>query len=180
VPTFVRLELIKLACDRPLQVKLAFRDVWTTDMLRTALLRATGFLLSKTQNRRILAVQGIRPHHVRLWLHSPDPHVSAERSVPSATPTWRNRLRVTWCFASTSLKSLEGLLLAVPTIAFDAIGTQRKSVIPSCVKRFDLSKFLQRRSFEGQHLDDFGIRVGLDADALRASLLDPRPRRQGR
>ena len=74
VPTFVRLELIKLACDRPFKCKLAFRDVWTTDTLRTALLRVSGFLLSKTEIRRILAVEEIRPHHVRLWLHSPDPH----------------------------------------------------------------------------------------------------------
>lgn len=73
VPMFVRLELIKLACDRPAKCKLPFRDVWTIDTLRTALMRATGFLLSKTEIRRILAVEEIRPHHVRLWLHSPDP-----------------------------------------------------------------------------------------------------------
>ncbi len=70
---FVRLELIKLACDRPAKCKLPFRDVWTIDTLRTALMRATGFLLSKSEIRRILAVEEIRPHHVRLWLHSPDP-----------------------------------------------------------------------------------------------------------
>lgn len=73
VPMFVRLELIKLACDRPAKCKLPFRDVWTVDTLRTALMRATGFLLSKSEIRRILAVEEIRPHHVRLWLHSPDP-----------------------------------------------------------------------------------------------------------
>jgi transposase-like protein len=44
VPMFVRLELIKLACDRPAKCKLPFRDVWTVDTLRTALMRATGFL----------------------------------------------------------------------------------------------------------------------------------------
>lgn len=73
VPMFVRLELIKLACKRPADCKLPFRSVWTIDALRTALARATGFVLSKTEIRRILAVEEIRPHHIRLWLHSPDP-----------------------------------------------------------------------------------------------------------
>jgi hypothetical protein len=44
------------------------------------------------------------------------------------------------------------------------------------VKGFDLSKLLQQRSFERQHFLDLRIRLGLDADALRASLLDPCPR----
>ena len=70
---FVRLELIKIACDRPAKCKVAFRDIWTVDSLRLALMRTTGFLLSKSEIRRILAVEEIRPHHVRLWLHSPDP-----------------------------------------------------------------------------------------------------------
>jgi transposase len=73
VPMFVRLELIKIACDRPADCKLPFRDVWTIDLLRTALFQSTGWLLSQSEIRRILAVEEIRPHHVRLWLHSPDP-----------------------------------------------------------------------------------------------------------
>lgn len=73
VPMFVRLELIKLACKRPADCKLPFRSVWTIDALRTELARATRFVLSKTEIRRILAFEEIRPHHIRLWLHSPDP-----------------------------------------------------------------------------------------------------------
>lgn len=73
VPMFVRLELIKLACKRPVDCKLPFRSVWTIDALRTALAHATRFVLSRTEIRRILAFEEIRPHHVRLWLHSPDP-----------------------------------------------------------------------------------------------------------
>lgn len=73
IPMFVRLELIKLACDRPAKCKLPFREVWTLDALRVALRSATGFVVSKTEIRRILADEEIRPHHVRLWLHSPDP-----------------------------------------------------------------------------------------------------------
>ncbi|MBI2392303.1 MAG: IS630 family transposase, partial [Deltaproteobacteria bacterium] len=49
------------------------REVWTIGALREALERATGWSLSHTEIRRILAVEEIRPHHIRLWLHSPDP-----------------------------------------------------------------------------------------------------------
>ena len=73
VPMFVRLELIKLACKRPADCKLPFRSVWTIDALRTELARATRFVLSQTEIRRVLAFEAIRPHHIRLWLHSPDP-----------------------------------------------------------------------------------------------------------
>jgi len=73
VPMFVRLELIKLACKRPADCKLPFRSVWTIDALQAALARTTRVVLSKTEIRRILAVEEIRPHHIRLWLHSPDP-----------------------------------------------------------------------------------------------------------
>ena len=90
VPMFVRLELIKLACDRPAKCKLPFRDIWTIDTLRAALRSATGFTISKTEIRRILADEEIRPHHVRLWLHSPDPDfrkkVRAICDVYRATP----------------------------------------------------------------------------------------------
>lgn len=74
IPLHVRLELIKLACDRPVDCKLRFRDVWTTDSLRTALWQTTGWWISKSEIRRILADEDIRPHHIRLWLHSSDPH----------------------------------------------------------------------------------------------------------
>ncbi len=70
---FVRLELIQLACKRPADCKVPFRSVWTIDALRTALARATRFVLSKTEIRRVLAYEEIRPHRIRLWLHSPDP-----------------------------------------------------------------------------------------------------------
>lgn len=90
VPMFVRLELVKLACKRPADCKLPFREVWTLEALRAALQRTTGFLLSKTEIRRILRDEEIRPHHVRLWLHSPDPKfrakVRAICDVYAATP----------------------------------------------------------------------------------------------
>jgi transposase len=73
IPHWVRLELVKLACDRPVKHKQRFRDVWTLAALRVALSRETGFWLSVSEIRRVLRAEQIRPHHVRLWLHSPDP-----------------------------------------------------------------------------------------------------------
>lgn len=73
VPMYVRLELIKLACKRPADCKLPFREIWTIETLRLALTKETRFALSASEIRRILADEEIRPHRVRLWLHSPDP-----------------------------------------------------------------------------------------------------------
>ena len=73
IPMIVRLELVKLACDRPAKCKLPFREVRTLGALRAALRAATGVVVSKSEIRRILADEEIRPRHVRLWLHSPDP-----------------------------------------------------------------------------------------------------------
>jgi transposase len=73
VPMLVRLELIKLACERPAKCKVPFRRVWTIEALQMAVWASTSFMLSKTEIRRVLADEEIRPHRVRLWLHSPDP-----------------------------------------------------------------------------------------------------------
>ncbi|MGC4118839.1 MAG: IS630 family transposase [Myxococcales bacterium] len=69
----VRLELIKLACERPKDEKTPLRDVWTQRALQAALQKETDVLISLTELRRILAVEDLRPHRVRYWLHSPDP-----------------------------------------------------------------------------------------------------------
>lgn len=69
-----RLHLIKLACRRPQGEKTPFREVWTQQALADALLIDTGVKLSRTEVRRILCNEELRPHRVRQWLHSPDPH----------------------------------------------------------------------------------------------------------
>jgi transposase len=74
VQPFVRFELMKLACSRPSDSKAAFRDTWTIRALQSATRRATGVLVSMTEIRRSLATAAIRPHKMRLWLHSPDPN----------------------------------------------------------------------------------------------------------
>jgi transposase len=73
VPLAIRLELVKLACARPVDCKAPFREVWSAGALREALRRATGFSVSVSEIRRILRDEEIRPHRIRLWLHSPDP-----------------------------------------------------------------------------------------------------------
>lgn len=73
VPVLARLELIKLACSRPSDSKAPFRQVWSADALRIALRRTTGFTLSTSEVRRTLRDEEIRPHRLRVWLHSPDP-----------------------------------------------------------------------------------------------------------
>ena len=75
-----RCELIKLACRRPEEKPAGkktheiFRDVWTVASLRDALHRENGVNLSCSEVGRILRTEGLRPHKMQMWLHSPDPH----------------------------------------------------------------------------------------------------------
>lgn len=71
VSTAAKCELMKLACDRP--PKSAFSSVWTQQRLADALWRHTRTRVSRSTVQRILSAEGIRPHRVRQWLHSPDP-----------------------------------------------------------------------------------------------------------
>jgi hypothetical protein len=64
-------ELVKLACERP--PELSFAVVWTQQGLADELRRQTGAVVSRSTVQRVLSAQGLRPHRVRLWLHSPDP-----------------------------------------------------------------------------------------------------------
>ena len=72
-PLWVRLELVHIACDRPGEHRVRFRDLWTQAELQQALFRRTGHLLSTSEVGRILLSEGLRPHRVRYWLHSQDP-----------------------------------------------------------------------------------------------------------
>ena len=71
IPTSVKCELVKIACERP--PKVAFSVVWTQQALADELRRQTGVCVSRSTVQRALSAQGLRPHRVRLWLHSPDP-----------------------------------------------------------------------------------------------------------
>jgi len=73
IPLTIRCEVVKLACDRPDGDKTPFRRAWTLGTLRQCVARETGWELSETEIRRILRDEQLRPHRVRMWLHSPDP-----------------------------------------------------------------------------------------------------------
>jgi transposase len=76
IPLPVRLELLKLVCNRPDRRR--FRNTWTMGSLREALKQQTGFELSRSEIRRILRDKQMRPHRIKLWLHSPDPEFAAK------------------------------------------------------------------------------------------------------
>ena len=66
--------VVAMACGEPSDFGEAFRDVWTMDSL-LARFRALhpGKQMSRTAVVRILNAEQIRPHRVKMWLHSPDP-----------------------------------------------------------------------------------------------------------
>jgi len=74
VSVATRCEVIKMACNRPADNRAPFRDIWTLASLRDALDKELGVSLSCSELRRILRAEGLRPHKMRVWLHSPDPH----------------------------------------------------------------------------------------------------------
>jgi transposase len=74
IPVPVRCELVKLACKRPADRPTApLSEVWTREALRSALAKETGWKRSLSEITRTLRCAGLRPHRVRIWLHSPDP-----------------------------------------------------------------------------------------------------------
>jgi transposase len=73
VPLPVRLQLVSLACERPADTKTPFREVWTQESLRAALLKETNWLMSTSEVGRILRAKDIRPHRIRMWLNRQDP-----------------------------------------------------------------------------------------------------------
>ena len=76
VPPGDRAALIKLACDVPEEK--SFRDVWSYAGLQQALLDEVGRTLSLSEIGRILRAKELRPHRMKVWLHSPDPDFAAK------------------------------------------------------------------------------------------------------
>lgn len=69
-----RCELLSMACGRPSDFGERTRDVWTIDsLLERFRCRRSRVSMSRTSVIRILNEAEIRPHRVRMWLHSPDP-----------------------------------------------------------------------------------------------------------
>ncbi len=73
-----RCEIVSLACERPADNHVAFRDVWSYQAVADALRACSGERVSRSTVRRVLNAGGFRPHRVRYWLHSPDPDFRAK------------------------------------------------------------------------------------------------------
>jgi hypothetical protein len=54
-------------------VESSLRQVWTLGSLQAVSARGTGCGLSRSEIQRILQAEQLRPHRLRMWLHSPDP-----------------------------------------------------------------------------------------------------------
>jgi len=68
-----RCEVIALACDAPASYGFEGRTLWTYDTLTDAVQRRLGVPMSRSSVWRTLTQNALRPHRVRMWLHSPDP-----------------------------------------------------------------------------------------------------------
>ena len=70
-----RCQLMAMACGKPEDFKVEFRSVWTLDALLETYREQNPDLapLSRTTVVRLLNQEGLRPHRMRVWLHSPDP-----------------------------------------------------------------------------------------------------------
>jgi transposase len=75
VPLAVRYEVIEMACGKPIDFGVPFRDIWTLESLASALLNRHPELnkFDGSTVLRILTRADVRPHHEEQWLHSPDP-----------------------------------------------------------------------------------------------------------
>ena len=72
-----RLDAARAAKD----FRASFSSVWTQPALQAELTRLTGQTMSLSEIRRTLWCGGLRPHRVRMWLHSPDPNFGPKVKV---------------------------------------------------------------------------------------------------
>lgn len=70
-----RCQVIAMACAKPANYGVEYRDVWTMDSLTEAYHQHHPDLctMSRSSVQRILSGGDLRPHKMDVWLHSPDP-----------------------------------------------------------------------------------------------------------
>lgn len=75
IDSVTRCEIISMACGEPKDFGVAFRQVWTIDSLHARFieLHPESAEISRTSVLRILNDAQLRPHRIKMWLHSPDP-----------------------------------------------------------------------------------------------------------
>jgi hypothetical protein len=75
-------------------VPVAFSTGWGHTTLQQELLRQTGQTMSLSEIGRTLRCGGLRPHRVRIWLHSPDPDFQSKaKAICDLYPHLRVRRR---------------------------------------------------------------------------------------
>jgi len=73
IPSEAKCEVVKFACSDVLTEAPETGNVWTIKSLQNRVENSTGVTISKSEISRILNDDALRPHRVRMWLHSPDP-----------------------------------------------------------------------------------------------------------
>lgn len=69
-----RCEIIAMACGKPSEFGVKYRDTWTSETLYQRFVELhPDKQMSRTAVVRTLTQKGLRPHRVKMWLHSPDP-----------------------------------------------------------------------------------------------------------
>ena len=67
-----------MACGQPGDFGVKDRQVWSLDSLLSVFRRRHRSQMSRSSLHRILHRADLRPHRMRVWLHSPDPHFRAK------------------------------------------------------------------------------------------------------
>lgn len=73
IPSLVKCEVVKFACSDIKSANVPFTNTWTIKALQKCVKDSTGVLVSRSEINRILNHKDLRPHKVKMWLHSPDP-----------------------------------------------------------------------------------------------------------
>lgn len=73
IPCLAKCEVIKFACSDVKIVAPDLGNTWTIKGLQKCVEESTGVFISKSEISRILNHKDLRPHKIKMWLHSPDP-----------------------------------------------------------------------------------------------------------
>jgi transposase len=69
-----RLEVMAIACDRPVFYGFVSQPLWTLDTLTYAANESIPDIsISRSSVARVLTQNTLKPHRMQMWLHSPDP-----------------------------------------------------------------------------------------------------------
>jgi transposase len=73
IPAAAKCEVIKFACSDVRTHAISAESIWTIKSLQQCVENSIGIFISKSEINRILNNGALRPHKVKMWLHSPDP-----------------------------------------------------------------------------------------------------------